>query len=179
MRGARLQTASSQLCPSLLRHRTPCYSPPRGGEGITFQSLKKKINTKLPLLSTPLPGYASERREVPAGSVLQGTRDIRRSVYCGTAELPSRGPGLRSRRRSRLPRQPRRRQPQAGIAPRRHRAPAPPTTPAPPRPPTPCPRRETCNKRRGSRGAHWPDRVGRGGTGRDRAGPPLKGAPPA
>lgn len=100
--------------------------------------------------------------------MLQGTRDTRRRVLtAGRQSSPGETPGSAH---GSAP---------ARSAPGGHRASRPAATAGrrrPGLPPAPPPR-ETCNKRRGSRGAHWLDGAGRGGTGRDGAGTPLKGSP--
>lgn len=165
MGGGRLRTARFQLSPP------PPHSVLRTsggeGEGIPFQGLKKKTNTKLPLLSALSPVTLQQRREVPTGSLLQRTRDSRRRASEGRQSSQAEAPGSSQWQRPRPP--PSAPRPAAAGG---HRAPLPSgagsgaTAPGPRTAvatPLPGPRRETCNKRRGSRGTHWPAGAGRGG----------------
>lgn len=117
------------------------------------KAYRKKTKTEHQTSSAfhPLLSYASARREVPAGSVLQGTRDAGRGARCRRAELA----GPRSWQRSRPP------------APGGHRAPRPAAATATPGPSGTA---ATGNLYRAAAAAHiglaGRDGAERGGTGR-------------
>lgn len=59
-----------------------------GGRRNPFPKSNEKNKCQTSFAFHPLPGYASERREVPAGSVLQGTRDTRRRAFMRDGGAP-------------------------------------------------------------------------------------------
>lgn len=147
----------SQLCPLPLRAARHGESP--------SGACRKKLSTKLPLPSTPSPVTLQKGGRYQLAACCRGQEPLgaERSLRDGRAP--------RARRRALLMAALPPAQPRAGTEHRASRpAPAAAAAAVPGRrhpgiPPAP-PLRETCNQRRGSRGAHWPGGAGRGGTGR-------------